>query len=266
MKVLVLGSAGQIGSALVKYLKATNHEVVEFDIADNKFEDLSQTLVGIDFVFFLAFDVGGSIYLNKYQNTYDFISNNMRIMSETFDSLKAFNIPFIFSSSQMSDLTNSSYGILKNIGEKYTFSLPKGKVVKFWNVYGHEEDLEKSHVITDFILMAKNDDHIQMRTSGTETRQFLYSKDCSECLTILMENFNKIEEKSLDVSNFKWISIFEIASIITSNFPKCTISRGSYEDNLQRKQLKDPNRTILKYWKPKTLITEGIKNIIKQYE
>ena len=41
-----------------------------------------------DFIFFLAFDVGGSRYLKKYQNTFDFISNNMRIMENTFSILK----------------------------------------------------------------------------------------------------------------------------------------------------------------------------------
>ena len=36
MKYLVLGSSGQIGSALVKYLKNRNEEVVTFDIVANK--------------------------------------------------------------------------------------------------------------------------------------------------------------------------------------------------------------------------------------
>ena len=165
----------------------------------------------------------------------------------------------------MSDLTNSTYGVLKNIGEKYTKSLPKGKIVKFWNVYGYEKNLEKSHVITDFILMAKKG-HISIKTSGEETRQFLYSEDCSECLSILMTKFENIPEKSLDVSSFKWLSILEIAKEVISNFPNATLSVGNYEDNLQRKKLKDPDQSILKYWSPKTSIQKGIKNIIKYYE
>ena len=53
----------------------------------------------------------------------------------------------------MSNMSYSPYGLLKNIGEKYTEILG-GLVVKFLNVYGIEKDLKKSHVITDFILMS----------------------------------------------------------------------------------------------------------------
>ena len=40
MKYLVLGSAGQIGSALVPYLECSGHQVVSFDIVDSANEDL----------------------------------------------------------------------------------------------------------------------------------------------------------------------------------------------------------------------------------
>jgi nucleoside-diphosphate-sugar epimerase len=49
-------------------------------------------------------------------------------------------------------------------------------------VYGKEHDEEKSHVITDFIKMAKQDGVIKMRTDGTESRQFLYADDACEAL------------------------------------------------------------------------------------
>src|SRR5512133_602381 len=104
MKILVLGSDGQIGGSLVEYMKRHNHDVVEFDNHSFPPNDLrlpnvlNDLLPTIDFVFFLAFDVGGAVYLRHYQNTYDFISNNMKLMSNTFDSLRRFNTPFIFTS------------------------------------------------------------------------------------------------------------------------------------------------------------------------
>ena len=39
--------------------------------------------------------------------------------------------------------------------------------VKFWNVYGIEKDLNKAHVITDFVLMALKI-KTNMLTSGLE--------------------------------------------------------------------------------------------------
>ena len=273
MRALVLGSAGQIGSELVSYLRGEDIEVVGFDILDDPKEDLripgvlDPILPKIDFVFFLAFDVGGAVYLSNYQDTYEFIANNMKIMANTFDSLRKNPVPFLFASSQMSDLSNSSYGILKKIGEKYTSSFKsKGKVVKFWNVYGVEKDPEKFHVITDFILMAKNENAIRIRTSGNEERQFLYSLDCSKCLYSIMDQFDKIREDELDISNFQWTSVFEVASIISKEFGDCPISRGNIKDDVQREKLPDPRRYILKYWNPETSVEDGIKNIIHKLE
>ncbi len=268
MNILVLGSAGQIGSALTEYLKKQNYNVFGYDIDSDPSQDLrisnalEEILPNVDFVFFLAFDVGGSHYLNTYQHSYDFISNNVKIMDNTFESLNKYKTPFVFASSQMANLTNSGYGVLKNIGEKYTHSLKNGKVVRFWNVYGIEKNPEKFHVITDFILMAKNDGKIKIKTTGEETRQFLYAEDCSKCLEVIAREFNEIPENELDISNFGWISIYDVARIISSQFNNCEIIRGEGGDNVQRAHLPDPRQDILKYWKPETSIVSGIKNII----
>jgi hypothetical protein len=47
--------------------------------------------------------------------------NNMRIMSNTFDAISNNQVtPFIFASSQMAEMSYSSYGMLKALGEKIT--------------------------------------------------------------------------------------------------------------------------------------------------
>jgi len=145
MKYLVLGSSGQVGNALCNYLKNKNHEVYEFDLVDGENYDLrihdnlilKQYIQECDFVFFLAFDVGGSRYLKKYQHTFEFIDNNLKILSNTFELLKKYKTPFIFASSQMSNMSFSPYGVSKSLGELLTKTL-NGLVVKFWNVYGIE--------------------------------------------------------------------------------------------------------------------------------
>ncbi len=243
-------------------------EVIEFDIVESPNQDLriynnnmlEQAINECDFVHFLAFDIGGSLYMEKYQDTFGFIDNNIKIMDRTFDLLKKYNKPFIFASSQMSNMSYSTYGILKAIGEKYTESL-NGLVVKFWNVYGYEKDEEKSHVITDFIKMAQSG-IIKMRTTGTEVRQFLYGDDCSECLFTLSKFYKTIDRnKELHITNFKWTSIEEIAEIIQGEI-ECKIVPGIKEDNVQRDKRNEPNDYILNYWKPRTTLKEGIKEII----
>lgn len=187
MKVTILGSSGQIGAYLTEYLRNKGHIVEEFDVVNGNHQDMTalpninlhDALVDTDFCFFLAFDVGGSRYLKKYQHTFDFINNNSRIMVNGFQYLKRYKIPFVFASSQMSNMSYSPYGVLKNIGELYTKSL-NGLIVKFWNVYGIEKDYDKSHVITDFIKKGFETGVIDMMTDGQEEREFLYAVDCCE--------------------------------------------------------------------------------------
>ena len=58
--------------------------------------------------------------------------------------MKITRVPFIFASSQMSNMSHTHRTVLmKRVGELYTKSL-NGLIVKFWNVYGIEKDMEKS--------------------------------------------------------------------------------------------------------------------------
>ena len=177
MKHLILGSSGQIGTALTQWCDANSIQFTEFDVVMDSAEDLrvennerlNEGLADADFVMFLAYDVGGSRYLSGKQDQFEFISNNARFMEYTFRALKDTGKPFIFISSQMANLSFSPYGALKAVGEHYTRALG-GIVVKLWNVYGVETDLEKSHVITDFIHKANNTKCIDLiRTAPSHT-------------------------------------------------------------------------------------------------
>jgi nucleoside-diphosphate-sugar epimerase len=265
--VLVLGSSGQIGFALKNYL-SIKYNVTEFDIERSLEEDLrnryilDKLLQDTDFVFFLAFDVGGSTYLKKYQDTKEFMDNNMKLMLYTFESLEKYKTPFIFASSQMANMSYSNYGILKHIGEKYTQML-NGILVKFWNVYGLEKDEKKFHVITDFIKSAKQNNHISIKTSGEEERQFLHADDCSSCLEILMNKYSELpRDKDYHITSFEWTKIIDIAKIISS-ISNTTYSIGeAYDIQLNKKN--EPDEYILNFWQPKITLENGIKDIYNQ--
>jgi len=266
--ILILGSSGQIGHSLKNYLSQKGYNIIGFDIENSLEEDLRNRFVldsilpNIDFVFFLSFDVGGSTYLKKYQDTKEFMDNNMKLMLYTFESLEKYKTPFLFASSQMANMSYSNYGLLKSIGEKYTQTLG-GLLVKFWNVYGLETDEKKFHVITDFIKAAKNKGHIAIKTSGEEERQFLHADDCSECLEILMNKYQEIpRNENLHITNFEWTKIIDIAKLISS-ISGASISIGdSYDIQMNKKN--DPDKYILNIWNPKISLTNGIKQIYNE--
>lgn len=277
MKILNLGSSGQIGAYLSEYLREKGHEVIDFDKNLGSQYDLTlipndlleSKIKESDFVFFLAFDVGGSRYLKKYQNTFEFIDNNTRLMASVFGLLEKYNKRFVFASSQMSNMSYSPYGVMKRVGELYTTSL-KGLIVKFWNVYGIENDHEKSHVITDFIRKGFEEGDFEMMTDGTEERQFLYAEDCCEALETVMNNYTDFKsEDPLHITSFRSTSIKEIAQIIQGQFGligrhDVKIKPGLAKDSVQMDKRNEANTYILDWWIPKTTIDVGIAKVFNE--
>jgi nucleoside-diphosphate-sugar epimerase len=276
MKIAVLGSSGQVGAYLTEYLRGKGHTVNEFDVVNGPEQDmtvipnqnLEDNIKDSDFVFFLAFDVGGSRYLKKYQHTFQFIDNNARLMANAFGYLKKYNKKFVFASSQMSNMSYSPYGVLKNVGELYTKSL-NGLIVKFWNVYGIEKDHDKAHVITDFIRKGFETGVIDMLTDGQEEREFLYAEDCCEALEAIMENYNEFtSEDNLHITSFKSTKIIDIASIICGQFNligkyDVKVQPSDQKDSVQMDKRNRPDTYLMKWWTPKTTIDQGIAKVFE---
>ena len=278
-KILVLGSSGQIGLHFCNYLKNKKYLVKKFDICEGKKFDLrkytnillEKSIKQCDYIFFLAFDVGGSRYIKEFQSSYEFSMNNLKIMVNTFDLLAKYKKPFLFASSQMSNMSYSNYGLLKLLGERISNQL-NGNFVKFWNVYGIEKDLDKSHVITDFILMALKYKKIKMLTTGKESREFLHADDCSVGLEVIMKNHKQFKNQNneLHLTTGKRITILNIAKIIkkiskSKNF-NVQIIQGKKKDTLQLNKKNKFNNYLNKFWKPKISINLGIENVYQYYQ
>jgi len=282
MRVTILGSGGQIGAYLTEYLPEKDYEVLEFDITNGEHQDMTHipntylrnAIMNSDFVFFLAFDVGGSHYLKKYQHTFKFIDNNTRLMANVFGYLEDYSKPFVFASSQMSNMSYSPYGVMKRVGELYTKSL-NGLIVKFWNVYGIEKDMEKAHVITDFIRKGFETGVIDMMTDGTESREFLYAEDCCEGLEAVMGNYDRLtSDDELHITTGNSTTILEIAQSIQKLFSnigkEVVIKPAESKDEVQKdaKNISDPY--IQKFWRSTTSVKEGLTKVFyemkKNYE
>ena len=275
MRITILGSSGQIGAYLTEYLRGKGHDIIEFDKVDADWMDMTKipnlsldsAIEKSDFVFFLAFDVGGSHYLKKYQHTFKFIDNNGRMMVNVFGLLEKYKKPFVFASSQMSNMSYSPYGVMKRVGELYTKSL-KGLIVKFWNVYGIEKDMEKAHVITDFIAKGFETGTIDMMTDGTEEREFLYAEDCCEALETVMQEYDSFtSDDELHITSGVSTSILEIARQIQLYFAgegkEVEIIPASSKDEVQKDARNVPDLCIRRWWQPKTTITLGIGKVFE---
>ena len=275
-KILILGSSGQVGAYLNDYLRKKGNEVLEFDITNGSDQDMTMIPNGeleakiymADFVYFLAFDVGGSHYLKKYQHTFKFIDNNARMMANVFGLLEKYDKPFVFASSQMSNMSYSPYGVLKRVGELYTKSLG-GLIVKFWNVYGIEKDMDKAHVITDFIRKGFESGDIDMMTDGTEAREFLYAEDCCEALETVMEKYHELtSDDELHITTGVYTTVLEIAEEIKSLFAgigkTITVTPAQSKDEVQKDARNEPDLYINEFWQYKTSVPEGLKKVFEE--
>jgi nucleoside-diphosphate-sugar epimerase len=268
-KIVVLGSEGQIGKPLCRFLEEKGHEVLKYDIKLKSEHDLTSyqntinnyeftyDIIGhCDFVFFLAYDVGGSAYLEINQDKFDYIQNNAKMMVNIFECIRNAKVPFVFATSSMSGMNWSSYGSLKKLGEHYTNSLD-GLNAKLWNVYGPDDDdpklSTKSHVITDFIYKAKTTNKIEMRTNGKEIRQFLYVKDCVKALYELMKNYSMYLDVSkstdniftFDITSYEWTSVYRLARLVGDQLNVPVIQNTFREDVVQYNGKIEPTHSIL---------------------
>lgn len=269
MRVLVLGSHGCVGKAIVRYFTSQGHDVVPWDIKMGDEFDLrkptilNEILPSIDFVCFLAFDVGGSKYNIQ---SIDYIENNINILKNTFRSLNEYKTPFIYTTSMMSNMNNNSYAVLKRLSEFYT-TMVGGVNVKLWNVYGDEPISEKSHVIPDFIEQAIQSDQIQMRTAGNEERLFLHSDDFAKAVYYIFEHYNDFVGKEMvDISSKNWVTIKDIAYIIKDLTQELLgknirVLEGSYCDTFHNRKNEPTNSQLNDEWSPSISLKQGIQSV-----
>jgi nucleoside-diphosphate-sugar epimerase len=229
--ILVLGSGGLVGSALVYALQQKGYSVLEvknrYDM-DLRFNNALDPILNnnqIHFCFFLACEVGGSKFLsNQDMQLYsDFFSENMQ--NAVINSLRQRSIPFFFASSQLAINTEKTthYAEVKKRGESLTLS-NGGKVFRLWNVYGFESIGFKSHVVSDWIYQCMMHGQVQSFSNGWEFRRFMHVDNLAMTLISMMHKFHVITE-IVDIAPEKQVTMRDLADLIKSQMPnKCEIN------------------------------------------
>ena len=199
MKILVTGSKGMVGTALINNLKNLKDgknktrphliidEIYEYDLGDE--DKLDEYCAKCDFVFNLA-------GVNRPTNPEDFMKGNFGFASTLLETLKKHHnkAPIMLSSSTQASLSgrfgNSEYGKSKLAGEELFFNYAKENnskvyIYRFPNLMGHSRPRYNSAVST-FCWAVANDEEFTVNDRSTEL-ELLYIDDLVEGMFDLLE-------------------------------------------------------------------------------
>jgi len=199
MKILVTGSKGMVGTALVNNLKNIRdgknktrpniqiEEIYEYDLGDE--DKLDEYCKNCDFVFNLA-------GVNRPTNPEDFMKGNFGFATTLLDTLKKYNnkAPIMLSSSLQATLIgryDGEYGRSKLAGEEYLEKYSKETGVKvyiyrFPNLMGHSKPKYNSFVSTLCYAIA-NDEEYSVNDRSSEI-ELLYIDDLIEAMYDCLED------------------------------------------------------------------------------
>ena len=300
MVVLVAGSSGLVGSAIVKVFEAKGHTVVGINRSVVDLQNLRKTE---DFVTSIrpslivdaAAKVGGISANNSYP--VEFLADNLRIQGNLMSAAHKAGVPnFVFLGSSCIyprncaqpikeeylmtgplEETNSAYAIAKIAGIELINSYRKEYATKWislmpTNLYGPRDnfDLAASHVLPAFIrrfveAAESGTNSVTLWGSGTPLREFLHVDDLAQAVVIASEKYDS--SLHLNVGSGHDISIKELAHKVAAaaGFTGEIQWDSSKPDGTPRKVL-DVSRIKALGWKSTITLEEGIASTIAWYK
>jgi GDP-L-fucose synthase len=301
-KILVLGSRGLVGSAILRELQSQGYENILHPVRE-ELDLLRQTDVETYFksqkpevVFFAAAKVGGILANNTYRA--DFIFENLQIQQNVFNAAFAVKTPkllFLGSSciypknspqpireeyllSSTLEPTNEPYAIAKIAGLKTTEAFRR-QYGLHWisvmptNLYGLNDnfDLTNSHVIPGLIArmsqaITNNDPEFKVWGSGKPRREFLFVDDMARaCIFVMSRNGDAPD--MINIGTGEDITIEELARIIAKkmNFQGRLVFDESKPDGTLKKQL-DVSRIHSLGWKHQVSLDQGLDRVVSHYQ
>lgn len=300
-KILILGSRGLVGSAILRELKSQGYTNLLAPVRE-ELDLLRQSDVENYFaankpayVFLAAAKVGGIMANNTYRA--DFIFENLQIQQNVFNAafkVKTPNMLFLGSSciypknapqplkeeyllTSELEPTNEPYAIAKIAGLKMAESFRKQYKLNWisvmpTNLYGINDnyDLNNSHVIPGLIARMKKaidekQSEFQIWGSGKPRREFLYVDDMARACIFVM-NHEGDKPDFLNIGTGEDVEIGELAKLIAKkmNYAGELIFDKTKPDGTPRKLL-DVSKIKNLGWSPNVSLDEGLDRAIKFY-
>lgn len=299
MTILVAGSTGLVGSAIVRYFENKGLQTVGIsrsvvNLLDGKATNDFITKIQPSVIIDAAARVGGIAANN--QQPVEFLTDNLLIQSNLMAAAHKASVPkFVFLGSSciyprdsaqpikeeylMSgplERTNSAYAIAKIAGIELINSYRKEFGHKWislmpTNLYGPHDnfDLENSHVLPALIrkiIEAKNQNKpsVTLWGTGSPRREFLHVDDLAAAVDISLESYDS--ELHLNVGTGQDLTITELASLISelTGYEGEILWDTSKSDGTPRKVL-DIQRIQKLGWANKISLREGIQSTIDWY-
>jgi len=299
-RILVCGSHGMVGSAIVRNLKNKGYKNIIHGI--RYFVDFTSSAETETFfrqkrpeyVFVAAAKVGG-IMANKTQKA-DFFTENIRMQTNIIQSAYRWNVKkllFLGSSciypkyatqpiteDQLMtgplEPTNDAYAIAKIAGimmcKAYREQHGLNAISLMpTNLYGSGDnfDPETSHVLPGMISKfhkAKKDNLPQVECwgDGTPMREFLHVDDLAEACYVCMKNYNEAEH--INVGTGEDITIKQLAETVREvvGFPG-DIEWDVTKPNGTPRKVLNVDRIKALGWEPKISLREGIQKTYDWY-
>jgi GDP-L-fucose synthase len=300
MTIVVAGSTGLVGSAIVRHFEnkglqtvGVNRSVVNlFDKkATSDFILKIKPTVIID----AAAKVGGIAANN--QEPVEFLTDNLLIQNNLMEAAHKAEVPkFVFLGSSCiyprdaaqpikeEDLmsgplekTNSAYAIAKIAGIELVKSYRKEYGHKWislmpTNLYGPHDNfnLESSHVLPALIrkfveAVKENQNSVTLWGSGNPHREFLHVDDLAAAIEISLQSYDS--ELHMNVGTGEDLSIKDLATLISelTGFKGEIFWDTSKSDGMPRKVL-DVSRIQKLGWSPKISLRDGIQSTIDWYK
>ena len=299
MKILVVGSTGLVGSAIIRELKRVDKPVVGISSKDVNLLDRNSTFYYLknlrpDTVINAAAKVGGINANNSFP--VEFLSENIQMQTNLMDAAHETGVKkFVFFGASCIypkncnqpikedylltgelEQTNSAYAIAKISGIELIKSYRK-QYNHSWisimptNIYGPNDsfDLEIGHVlpvlIRKFIEAKKNNfQEVILWGTGQPLREFLYVDDLAKAVLVCLEKYDNPQQ--INIGSGIEVSIKDLAQKISTQvgFSGKITWDLSRPDGTPRKVL-DSTRITNLGWEPSISLDQGIKTTIEWY-
>lgn len=299
-KIMVAGSNGMVGRAIVRTLRAQGYKNIfeasraVVDFTNQEATDTIFRLVKPEYVFVASAKVGGILANKTYKA--DFLLQNLRIQNNIIDSACSWKVKkllFLGSSciypknatqpitedqlltGPLED-TNDAYAIAKIAGIKLCQALREQNgfnaiSIMPCNLYGPYDnfDLQSSHVLPALIAKfhkakVNNESYVLCWGNGTPLREFLYVDDLAEACLVCMESYN--DSEIINVGSGRDLTIADLAHKVAQVVEYDGKIGWDHQDlNGTPRKVLEVSKIKALGWEPKVGLLNGIDRTYQWY-